>query len=37
MSSGRSVVNKEEEQAWADGSVTWVSTTKVPLRDAQGR
>jgi PAS domain S-box-containing protein len=35
MSSGHSVVDKEEEQAWADGSVTWVSTTKVPLRDAQ--
>ncbi|TVS20142.1 MAG: response regulator [Planctomycetaceae bacterium] len=36
MASGQAVVDKEEEQAWSDGRVTWVSTTKVPLRDPQG-
>lgn len=28
---GKSVINKEEREVWPDGSVTWVSTTKVPL------
>ncbi|MCL4205134.1 MAG: response regulator [Pirellulaceae bacterium] len=37
MASGRSVVNKEEEQEWPDGRVNWVSTTKVPLRDQHGQ
>ncbi len=37
MASGRSVVNKEEEQEWPDGRVNWVSTTKVPLRDQYGQ
>jgi PAS domain S-box-containing protein len=37
MASGRFVLNKEEEQAWPDGRVTWVSTTKVPLRDMHGQ
>ena len=37
MASGRFVLNKEEEQAWPDGRVTWVSTTKVPLRDMRGQ
>ncbi|MEO7745014.1 MAG: diguanylate cyclase, partial [Actinomycetota bacterium] len=27
----------DEEQRWPDGSTTWVSTTKLPLRDAEGR
>ncbi len=36
MASGHAVVDKEEEQAWSDGTVNWVSTTKVPLRDPQG-
>jgi len=36
MSSGNPVVNKEEEQAWPDERVTWVSTSKVPLRDPSG-
>jgi len=28
---GKPVINKEEREVWPDGSVTWVSTTKVPL------
>ncbi len=37
MRTGLPIVNKEEEQPWPDGRVTWLSTTKVPLFDAQGR
>lgn len=28
---------KEERETWSDGSVTWVSTSKMPLRDPNGR
>jgi PAS domain S-box-containing protein len=34
--SGQPVVGKEEMETWPDGHVTWVSTTKMPLRDAGG-
>jgi PAS domain S-box-containing protein len=34
---GRSLVNREEKETWPDGSVTWVSTTKAPIRDKHGR
>jgi two-component system, cell cycle sensor histidine kinase and response regulator CckA len=37
MDTGRPMINYEEKENWRDGRVTWVSTTKVPLRDAQGR
>jgi len=37
MRTGNSVVGKEEEQTWPDGTITWVSSSKVPLRDADGR
>jgi PAS domain S-box-containing protein len=37
MRTGEPVVNKEERETWADGHTRWVSTTKVPLRDAGGQ
>ncbi len=36
LQTGESVVNKVEEQTDADGSVTWASVTKVPMRDRRG-
>ena len=36
MTTGEPVIGVEEKETWADGHVTWVSTTKVPLRDAEG-
>ncbi len=36
MRTGKTVVGKEEEQPWPDGRVTWVSTSKVPLRSPEG-
>src|SRR6202011_5993546 len=34
--SGESLLAHEEKEVWPDGSETWVSTAKLPLRDAQG-
>lgn len=34
---GVPLVNVEEAETKADGSLTWVSTTKMPLRDSEGR
>ncbi|MEO5886385.1 MAG: PAS domain S-box protein, partial [Anaerolineales bacterium] len=35
--SGQTIVDFEEYVIWPDGRQTWVSTTKVPLRDEQGQ
>jgi PAS domain S-box-containing protein len=34
---GRPVIGKEEKETWEDGRTTWVSTTKLPLRDSGGK
>jgi len=36
LRTGQPIVNKEEKGVWPDGHVTWLSTTKMPLRDASG-
>ncbi len=33
---GRPLLGKEERETWRDGRVTWVCTSKMPLRDARG-
>jgi PAS domain S-box-containing protein len=37
MRTGQPVIGKEEKETWADGRETWVSTSKMPLRDVQGK
>ena len=37
MRTGRPMVNLEERETWPDGRESWVSTTKMPLRDEAGR
>jgi two-component system, sensor histidine kinase and response regulator len=37
MQTGQPVVDLEERETWPDRPDTWVSTTKLPLRDARGR
>jgi hypothetical protein len=36
MSTGTPIIGLVEKETWPDGRVTWVSTTKVPLKDAGG-
>ena len=36
VKSGIAMVDLEEKESWPDGRQTWVSTTKVPLRNMQG-
>jgi PAS domain S-box-containing protein len=37
LRTGRPIIGFEEKETWPDGRQTWVSTTKVPLRDRVGR
>src|SRR5262249_3226990 len=37
VQTGRPLVGLEEKETWPDGHVTWVSTTKLPLRDRDGQ
>jgi PAS domain S-box-containing protein len=37
MSTGEPLIGQDEKETWPDGHTTWASTTKVPLRDADGR
>ena len=37
LRTGVPVVGKEEKETWPDGTVTWAMTTKLPLRDSQGK
>jgi PAS domain S-box-containing protein len=34
---GQPLVDKEEKEVYPDGSITWLSTTKVPVFDGEGR
>jgi sigma-B regulation protein RsbU (phosphoserine phosphatase) len=36
MRTGEPILGVEEKETWADGRETWVSTSKMPLRDDQG-
>ncbi len=37
IESGKPIEGKQEKETWPDGRDTWVSTTKVPIRDRNGR
>jgi len=37
ITTGQPIIDKEEREDWKDGRVTWVSTTKMPLRDGDGK
>lgn len=36
LASGVPMIGKEERETWPDGTITWASSTKVPLRDPSG-
>jgi PAS domain S-box-containing protein len=37
LRTGNPIVGKDEKETWPDGSVSWVTSTKLPLRDANGK
>lgn len=37
MRTGEPILRKEEKETWPDGHVTWVTSSKLPLRDRHGR
>ena len=37
MATGEPMIDREEREDWKDGHVTWVSSTKMPLRDGNGK
>jgi sigma-B regulation protein RsbU (phosphoserine phosphatase) len=37
IETGEPIIGIEEEETWEDGHKTWVSTTKMPLRDSHGK
>jgi len=37
ITTGQPLINIEEKETWPDGRVTWVSTSKLPFRDEQGK
>lgn len=34
---GQPILNFEEKETWPDGHITWVATSKLPMRDEAGR
>src|SRR5512133_964085 len=36
IATGEPLLGCEEKETWSDGHTTWVSTTKLPLRDLDG-
>ena len=37
IKTGKPIINKEVDELWLDGSVTWASVTKIPLKDKKDR
>ena len=37
METGEPIINKEEKETWEGGKITWVSTSKVPIRAENGK
>ena len=37
LDTGTSIVGKDEQETWPDGSTNWVHTSKMPLLDADGK
>jgi PAS domain S-box-containing protein len=36
LRTGKSIVGKVEKETWPDGTISWVTTTKLPLRNKKG-